>query len=98
LERLEQRGVGVAVESPILNGPVSKTKPEFEYVELKKETLTDIEEECPICSEYFLDEKVIGTVVELPCKHRYHKNCILNWFDKSDTCPICREVVPKKRQ
>ena len=29
-------------------------------------------------------------VVVLSCAHQYHKSCILHWFKKNHTCPICK--------
>ena len=29
----------------------------------------------------------------LPCKHKYHKECIHNWLQHNNTCPICREKI-----
>jgi hypothetical protein len=46
--------------------------------------------ECPICdithSHYF---KVIG------CNHAFCGNCIGVWFNKSETCPMCRGPMDK---
>ena len=32
-------------------------------------------------------------IYTLLCNHRFHKECILKWFEKSDTCPNCRRLV-----
>ena len=46
--------------------------------------------ECAICFEDInIDEKII----KLPCKHYYHKLCLLPWIDISKTCPICRTDI-----
>lgn len=49
---------------------------------------------CPICWE------AVFTHVPLPCKHLFHTVCIVSWFEKQRTCPMCRVVfsfvpVPK---
>lgn len=42
---------------------------------------------CPIC----LDDMVAGQrVKELPCGHRYHKDCIERHFEERSECPYCR--------
>ncbi|KAM7477123.1 hypothetical protein LguiB_024366 [Lonicera macranthoides] len=43
---------------------------------------------CPICLEGFL----MGMeVVRAPnCFHLFHRNCLLKWLAKSDSCPMCR--------
>lgn len=33
----------------------------------------------------------------LPCGHKFHKHCIKRWTDRYNSCPICRQVVNKKR-
>lgn len=49
------------------------------------------EECCSICLEKFDDNHVT-----LPCKHHYHENCIMRWFDDKSDCPLCREKVGLK--
>ncbi|OIR57775.1 MAG: RING finger protein [Amphiamblys sp. WSBS2006] len=45
------------------------------------------ETECPICFETIQ----AGTPqITLTCEHTYHPDCILEWFVKMDTCPLCR--------
>jgi hypothetical protein len=44
----------------------------------------EINGECIIC---FSDNTKI---IELLCKHAFHKECIEIWFHTSRTCPICR--------
>lgn len=45
---------------------------------------------CGICQDDVSGEDR-ETLLELPCKHIYNKECILEWFKKSASCPICRE-------
>ena len=43
-------------------------------------------EECSICLDNFDDTDSLT----LPCGHTFHTCCILEWFDKQMTCPVCR--------
>jgi|TARA_Y100000389_G_scaffold180930_1_gene196138 hypothetical protein len=48
-------------------------------------------ETCSIC----LDEIHENERYELlRCSHVYHKKCILQWLEKSNTCPECRQIIP----
>jgi hypothetical protein len=34
-------------------------------------------------------------MVKLPCQHHFHEDCVIEWFNTSVTCPLCRTpVVP----
>ena len=50
-------------------------------------------ENCSICLELISDSNDIAV---LPCKHKFHSKCILNWFSKNMSCPICRLRVEWK--
>ena len=42
---------------------------------------------CVICFENFkLNEKII----KLNCFHIFHKECIENWLNKNNICPVCK--------
>ncbi|KAK9143804.1 hypothetical protein Syun_013204 [Stephania yunnanensis] len=44
------------------------------------------EEDCPIClEEYDVENPRIVT----KCDHHFHLSCILEWMERSDTCPVC---------
>ena len=47
-------------------------------------------ETCVICIEPLHSKQ---TTIILDCNHIYHKNCILDWFNKELTCPMCRKPV-----
>jgi hypothetical protein len=32
-----------------------------------------------------------------PCKHIFHQNCLIKWFDEKLECPTCRGLVPVPR-
>ena len=47
-------------------------------------------DECSICLErYNKNDKIIC----LDCNHMFHKNCLLLWLDKNNSCPQCRETI-----
>jgi hypothetical protein len=44
---------------------------------------------CTICLNNFEDD---DQCYILPyCSHKFHTKCIINWFRKGSTCPICRD-------
>ncbi|XAR55987.1 Ubiquitin--protein ligase [Bertholletia excelsa] len=48
--------------------------------------------ECVICLEEW---EVCRTVVkEMPCKHRFHGECIEKWLGIHGSCPVCRFKMP----
>ena len=59
---------------------------EFQYKHIKKYTKVK-EKKCAIC---LINYKSSDIIKEFPCKHIYHKNCILKWIKKSNRCPLCK--------
>ena len=59
---------------------------EFQFKHLKKYSALK-EEKCPICLQKYKGTDIIK---EFPCKHIFHKNCILKWLRKSNVCPLCK--------
>ncbi|KAJ1812138.1 hypothetical protein LPJ56_003999, partial [Coemansia sp. RSA 2599] len=67
---------------------------EEQISKLPKRPITDEEvaahKECGICmEEYQANEQVL----ELPCGHFYHNECIDHWLKVNGTCPICRKRI-----
>lgn len=48
---------------------------------------------CTVCHTEFEAE---GQVVQLPCEHCFHEECILPWLEMHNTCPICRAELPSE--
>jgi hypothetical protein len=54
-------------------------------------TLLDtFNKDCSICLDNFEDN---DKTVVLDCNHRFHRDCILNWFKKELNCPLCRKNI-----
>lgn len=46
---------------------------------------------CTIC----LDELAVGAEAStLPCRHQFHRRCIVEWLKTSHFCPLCRFALP----
>ncbi|KAM7280424.1 hypothetical protein ACFE04_007558 [Oxalis oulophora] len=47
--------------------------------------------QCSVC----LDDFEIGAEAkEMPCKHKFHNECILPWLELHSSCPVCRYQLP----
>jgi peroxin-10 len=51
-------------------------------------------EDCAICMESFKDNDG-KLVAELNCneKHIFHADCIAEWVEKKNECPLCRQPI-----
>jgi hypothetical protein len=45
-----------------------------------------LEDPCVVCQINFEE---CDSTIELPCKHIYHAECILQWLEQKKTCPQC---------
>ena len=52
------------------------------------------DEKCSIC----LKEFQLNSTIELPCHHKYCRNCIIQWLNLVNTCPMCRIEFPTDDQ
>jgi E3 ubiquitin-protein ligase RNF115/126 len=74
------QGPGPASENAIRSLPTKKVTQEMMG--------HDGTAECSIC----MDNVEIGSdVTELPCKHWFHRDCVVAWLKEHDTCPHCRK-------
>ncbi|KAL1809413.1 probable E3 ubiquitin-protein ligase RHB1A [Daucus carota subsp. sativus] len=51
---------------------------------------TEEEDVCPTCFE---DYDVENPKIITKCNHHFHLSCILEWMERSDTCPICDQEM-----
>jgi hypothetical protein len=50
---------------------------------------------CSVC----LDEIAAGErVIDLPCKHLFHRDCLRSWLEHKNDCPKCRAPALADRQ
>jgi len=47
--------------------------------------------ECSIC---LCDLEAGRTALRLPCSHLFHEDCVKDWLQKSNECPVCRFELP----
>ncbi|KAF8037260.1 hypothetical protein BT93_B0234 [Corymbia citriodora subsp. variegata] len=58
---------------------------------LEKVKVGGSKEKCVIC----LDRVMVGSeAIQMPCLHNYHEECIVNWLQRSNLCPLCRFPMP----
>ncbi|KAF8390189.1 hypothetical protein HHK36_024711 [Tetracentron sinense] len=74
------------------DGPRPATKASIEAMAMVEITEGDGGDgECAICLEEW---EIGGEAKEMPCKHRYHCNCIEKWLGIHGSCPVCRFKMP----
>jgi len=49
--------------------------------------------DCSICLEKMDINSTTEKVTELKCKHSFHKQCVKDWFQVINNCPLCRDKV-----
>ena len=48
---------------------------------------------CSICLENLFSEEDLETnndIIELKCKHMFHKKCLDPWVNEHKKCPLCK--------
>ncbi|KAF6028505.1 RNFT2 [Bugula neritina] len=56
----------------------------------RKPTTSELEDSegiCPVCHEDYSDPLILG------CNHVFCEECVLIWFDKETSCPMCRTKI-----
>jgi len=78
-----------------LGGLQLRTKASFiqELELLDGDDLRVTERECGICFDEFDQNSHVNS---LPCKHFYHKACIVQWLEINNKCPKCRGELPSE--
>ncbi|XP_068644950.1 E3 ubiquitin-protein ligase RING1-like [Aristolochia californica] len=73
------------------SGMVPTTSSSIESLKTKQVGAKKLKEICTIC----LDQFSVGVkVVQMPCVHTFHRDCIVSWLERSHVCPLCRFEMP----
>eukprot|EP01084_Bolivina_argentea_P056629 103589_1 len=70
--------------------PTIKYKHNTEDIVDHGDDAMDLNKSCRICLEYYEDGEELRF---LPCFHKYHKECVDQWFQMSSKCPICKTSI-----
>ncbi len=54
----------------------------------KEEWTLNLEDHCPICQQPEWQD----VLIRLDCGHIFDQECIVAWFQRANTCPMCRQV------
>ena len=58
-----------------------------------RKPVEEADNKCTICMTEYEEGEVLKT---LPCFHKYHKECIVEWFKHQNFCPFCRLEVKQQ--
>ncbi|KAL9657424.1 hypothetical protein ABK040_016694 [Willaertia magna] len=56
-------------------------------MKVRKATQEDTSITCAVCQD---NAKEGDELMELPCGHTYHKDCVTPWLERHANCPVCR--------
>ncbi|CAL5192702.1 unnamed protein product [Lathyrus oleraceus] len=70
--------------------PLSPKKKELSKSNGTQVLATEEEDVCPICLEEYDDENPKNLT---KCEHHFHLSCILEWMERSDSCPNCDQEM-----
>ncbi|GAX82812.1 hypothetical protein CEUSTIGMA_g10238.t1 [Chlamydomonas eustigma] len=87
--RAGQQGTDSAKRPPASKKVVSN----LPLIEVTGEKLTEWGPEC-MCAVCTCEVALGEMIVELPCKHKYHRACVTPWLQKHNSCPVCRKELP----
>jgi len=67
-----------------------KRLPTSKFTQANKEVFSEENKACTICMcQYEVDDMFLL----LPCLHRFHTECVGEWFKRKNTCPNCKDNV-----
>lgn len=63
--------------------------PVFKYTEQREQHMKKSHDSC-VCAVCQCDFEKGDELLQLPCQHVYHKDCIMPWMKEHNTCAVCR--------
>jgi len=98
-------GVGTSAQTFFLNRnfPNPEPLPDLDYpwfselvvAHLPDKKLADLDrEDCPTCAICYVPWSESEPVKKLDCAHFFHSQCLVPWFQRNSSCPLCRKKVP----
>lgn len=63
----------------------------LERIKITTETVINGDPKCPICMSYYVPD---DDLIKMPCQHLFHDECLIQWLNRNNTCPICRLELP----
>ena len=56
---------------------------------------TGAETSCAICQDSIMPNEVVRKITA--CEHMFHNGCLITWFSRHATCPLCRNDIRLRR-
>ncbi|XP_075482299.1 E3 ubiquitin-protein ligase RING1-like [Primulina tabacum] len=76
--------------------PASKSVMEgLPDIKISDEMLASDSSQCAVCKDSF---ELNELAKQMPCKHIYHRDCIVPWLELHNSCPVCRYELPTDDQ
>lgn len=70
---------------------VTYIKPKLQIINYRSEQdIPDGNTRCIICYEHYHEG---NNIKFLPCDHHFHQECIDEWFNVRDCCPLCKKSI-----
>ncbi|XP_042491327.1 probable E3 ubiquitin-protein ligase RHB1A [Macadamia integrifolia] len=86
-ESLKESDCKVEKNSTLASAKESEDEPS----KLSEPIVSAVEEDvCPTCLEEYDKE---NPRIITKCEHHFHLSCILEWMERSDTCPVCDQEM-----
>lgn len=87
------------IQIPDPNGPPPASEeeirnlPHIQLSSLKSSSsssTTNINMTCPVCTDDFENN---DDITSLPCRHHFHRKCVVAWLSRHCSCPVCRKEM-----
>lgn len=74
------------------NGSSNEDWPGSQYVSAS-DVIARGDDTCCICYERYTMDAAHCDIIQLPCRHVFHAECVRDWYRYGDVCPLCRSAV-----